>query len=411
MNQLKKILCLTTVYPRDKDDYYGNWIRDLLQEFAKNSYSSIVLCPHYKDIKEEEVHGLVRIKRFRYFFNNFEVMGYGRFLPHEWAKTKFQQYMLTIRNVFLLVPYLMSMFFNLLFLAVKEKPSILFVHLTIPCAPIGLIVSKLTGIPAVLKIYGTDIVISRRLHLKWFAKFIHNRYPKIVSNSTYTRGLSVGLGIRNPNKVRAIPEGIYPPAKIPKSKIEAIRRKYGLKKNKCVLTVHRLVPLKGTPFFIKAAAEVLKKYPNVKFLIGGEGPQKENLKKLIKKLGVEKNVLLLGRIPVVEEYIAACNMYVMSSTKDKWGNTEGLGMPVVVANSFGKPSIGFKVGGPMDTIVDSKTGYLVEDRNWKQMADRILDLLKDDKKRKQYGKNALKYFNEKFIWSKVYEDYKEFFGI
>jgi len=275
---LKKILCLTTVYPRDDNDYYGNWIKDLLEEFEKNSFSSTVLCPHYKDIKEKEINGKIKIKRFRYFFNKFETMGYGRFLPHELAKSKQHQFLITIFYALLMLPYLISMFFNCLFLAIKEKPSVLFVHLTFPCGPIGILVSKITRIPIALKIYGSDMIILKKLHLSWFAKLIQNSYPKIVSNSTYTRKVAISLRT-DPNKVKAIPEGIYPPKKIPESTIKEIRKKYDLEKNKCVLTVHRLVPLKGTPFFIKAAAKILKKFPNVKFLIGGEGPEKEKLKK------------------------------------------------------------------------------------------------------------------------------------
>ena len=105
-------------------------------------------------------------------------------------------------------------------------------------------------------------------------------------------------------------------------------------------------------------------------------------------------------------YYKLCDVYVIPSIRDKWGNTEGLGMPVIEAMSYGKPVVGFDVGGPKYTIEDGVNGYSVKERDWGEMRERISALLKDKRLRAKFGDNGRQIVTEKFSWNKVSERYR-----
>lgn len=405
----KKILVLTTVYPRWEGDYFGLWIQELAKSL--DSLEWIVVCPHAKGSKKEETDGNIRIHRFRYCPTRAEMLGYGKFLAHEWAHSRLQVMFYTFKRIILFIPYIISMFFSTLRLATKEKPDLLFVHLTIPCGPVGVLVSKLTGIRTILKVYGTDLVMLKRLHLSWFGRWILRKYPFIISNSTYSKELALSFGGIPESHITSIPEGVHRP-KISPSNRKKQRSAWGVGNQLVIGTVHRLVPLKGTEFFLHAAKRVVRKIPHSIVVIGGEGPEEAKLKLLAAELGIEKNVRFLGRVKDVAECIDGFDINVITSTHDEWGNAEGLGVPVIVALSVGCPTVGFAVGGPKDTIIDGITGFLVSDRDTQTMADRIVQIAKDTALAKKLSIGAKKQYAEQFTWNKVAAQYRRiFFGV
>jgi glycosyltransferase involved in cell wall biosynthesis len=404
-----RILLLTSSFPREENDYSAKWILELSKELKKRNNKIIALAPYTSNLKTQELLDGIEVYRFKYAPEHLEVLGYGKFLPHEWSRSNFKLVFLYLRNILLFIPFLFFMFITTIKICKKEKIDILFSHWIFPCGLIGLLVAKILKIKPNLKIYGTDLVFMKKFELTWLGRWILNSYPTIVANSEYTKNVALSFGINDVKKIKVILEGVYPPKNVENEELYELRRKLGINAEKIIFSVHRLIPLKGTKYLIKAASSVVKEYPDVKFIIGGEGPMRTELESLIEELNLEDNVILTGFIP--EEklplHYALCDIYVISSIRDEEGNTEGLGVPVIEAMSYGKPVIGFDVGGPKYTIRDGVNGFSVKEKDWGDMGKRILELLRDGKLRKEFGDRGRGIYYEEYTWDKVVAEYKK----
>ncbi|WP_223863081.1 glycosyltransferase, partial [Enterobacter hormaechei] len=81
------------------------------------------------------------------------------------------------------------------------------------------------------------------------------------------------------------------------------------------------------------------------------------------------------------EWMRKASMLVLPSITAKTGDAEGLGMVLLEAAVTGVPVIGTQHGGIPEAIIDEQTGFLVKERDDKQLAERISFLMKDEHKR------------------------------
>ncbi len=154
--------------------------------------------------------------------------------------------------------------------------------------------------------------------------------------------------------------------------------------------VAALVPHKGQRHLIEAAALVVRKVPDARFVIAGEGELRPSLERQIKEHRLEKHVLLAGFRPDVLSLHKAFDIFVMSSI------TEGLGTSLLDAMAAAKPIVATATGGIPEVVDDGVTGFLVQPRDDRAMADAIVRLLKDDDLRQRMGLAGLKRAREKF---------------
>ena len=154
--------------------------------------------------------------------------------------------------------------------------------------------------------------------------------------------------------------------------------------------VAALVPHKGQRHFVEAAALVVRKVPDARFVIAGEGELRPTLERLIKERHLEKHVFLAGFRPDVLSLHKAFDIFVMSSI------TEGLGTSLLDAMAAGKPIVATTTGGIPEVVVDGETGFLVPPRDDRAMAEAIVTLLKDSAQRAQMGAAGLARAQSKF---------------
>jgi len=174
-----------------------------------------------------------------------------------------------------------------------------------------------------------------------------------------------------------------------------------------VMSIGRLVQVKGLDVLIKSVPEITKEFPKTTLAIIGEGKMKKKLIELAKKLGIEKHIRLLGeRKPhEIPSLLASCDIFVLPSLKEAQGRV------LLEAMASGKPTIGTRVGGILDTIKDGENGILVEPNDPMGLANAIKRLLGDEKLCKRLGENARRIAVEKYSWNKVakqtYELYQQ----
>jgi L-malate glycosyltransferase len=154
--------------------------------------------------------------------------------------------------------------------------------------------------------------------------------------------------------------------------------------------VAALVPHKGQRHLIAAAALVVRKVPDARFVIAGEGELRPALERQIKEHHLEKHVLLAGFRPDVLSLHRAFDIFVMSSI------TEGLGTSLLDAMAAARPIVATTTGGIPEVVVDGATGFLVPPRDDAAMAGAIVKLLKDPDLRQRMGQAGLSRARELF---------------
>ena len=153
--------------------------------------------------------------------------------------------------------------------------------------------------------------------------------------------------------------------------------------SKQIVSVGRLTYQKGFDILIDVANDVLKKNPDYKWLILGDGEDKEKLENKIKEYNLEERLILKGKVSNVEDYYKNSALYVMTS------RFEGLPMTLLEAKNFKLPIVSFDCQtGPSEIIRNNINGYLVKANDTKGMTNKVNSLLKDNEKLKEFSDKA-----------------------
>lgn len=178
---------------------------------------------------------------------------------------------------------------------------------------------------------------------------------------------------------------------------EEMRRGFGLDSDTVVIgTAGLVIPLKGLQYFLKAAAEIVKRYPSVKFLVVGETLEgfeghKRELEDLADSLMINKKVIFAGFRRDFPRILAGIDIFVLSSIK------EGFGRVLVEAMAMEKPVVATWVGGIPEVVENGVTGILVPPKDPEAITKAIVDLIRDKDRAKGMGlagrKRAKELFN------------------
>jgi glycosyltransferase involved in cell wall biosynthesis len=266
-----------------------------------------------------------------------------------------------------------------LFLIVRrENVDIIHAHL-VDCVILGGIVGKLSGTRVVASFPGPNLLpLDRkagdpRNHLRRFfyrmgAKLV-DRFVAVSDEVKETLAEMVGVG---PEKIVVIHSGVDLSEDDRAIPLESFYAKLGLAPDKTIVTcVGRLVPNKGQRFLIEAAKEVIRRHPEVSFLLVGAGPSREALTKLVSELGLDQHVRFLLDCPDTREILAITTAFVLPSLG------EGISVALLEAMAAGKPVIATAVPGNIDVVVPGVTGLLVPAQDASALAQAICEMLAD----------------------------------
>ena len=130
--------------------------------------------------------------------------------------------------------------------------------------------------------------------------------------------------------------------------------------------------------------------PDARFVIIGDGELRESLEQHIRRKHLERHVFLAGFRSDVMELMKGCDLFALSSIN------EGMCTALVDAMAASKACVATAVGGVPEVVADGTTGFLVPARDPKAMADRLVQLLKDERLRARMGEAALARARERF---------------
>ena len=154
-------------------------------------------------------------------------------------------------------------------------------------------------------------------------------------------------------------------------------------KSKQIISVGRLTYQKGFDMLCDVAKVVLKDNKGWKWLILGDGEDKDKLRSKIKEYGLENKLILKGNVSNVEEYYKNSSLYVMTSM------FEGLPMTLLEAKTYKLPIVSFNcLTGPSEIVKNNVNGYLINPENVEAMSNKLNILMNDENKIKEFSNNA-----------------------
>lgn len=174
----------------------------------------------------------------------------------------------------------------------------------------------------------------------------------------------------------------------------AFRKKYSIPPERTLVAqVSWIIPEKGIGDLLEAGRLVVATNPNVHFVFAGDGAALESFTAQANDLGLGDHVTWTGllRDPFAEGLYDAADVVCQPS---RW--QEAFGQVIAEAMAYAKPVIGTRVGGIPEVIVDGESGFVVESRDVKALADKIQLLAGDVRLRAQMGQAGLRIAKAKF---------------
>jgi len=233
-------------------------------------------------------------------------------------------------------------------------------------APLGILLARLYRLPMWLQLHGIEAWQKTSNVLRWAAE----QASLVTCVSRYTRRRFLNWANVSPHRVRVVPNtirGLFTPG----PKAEYLLERYNLHGKKVLLTVARLSAAeryKGQDKVISVLPDLLKKHPDLIYVIVGDGDDRPRLDELARILGVERLVRFVGRVEEKElvDLYRTAEIFVMPSTG------EGFGIVFLEAMACGIPVIGGNQGGSTDSLHDGMLGAVVADD---KLCEAIEDML------------------------------------
>lgn len=199
-------------------------------------------------------------------------------------------------------------------------------------------------------------------------------------------------------KVIVIPNTVTWPLPLINPYLKPITKDYN---SKVLMAVGRLSTEKNFNILIKIFYEISQNLTNWKLVIIGEGAERANLEKQINYYGMDKSILLPGRVGNIGEWYNIADLFVLTS------EFEGFPNALIEAMSYGVPAVSYDCEtGPSDIIRHDIDGILVSNGDMLALKNSLKKLMYDDKLRKRYSEKSIE-VRERFSLNEVIKKWED----
>jgi len=227
-------------------------------------------------------------------------------------------------------------------------------------------------------------------------RFVLRKYARVVAVSDEVKQRLLKSGVRS-TEIHLVRNGIeLGPFD---NAVPSLRAGLPSDRTPIVGLVGRLAWEKGVDIFLRAAACVLGEFPNARFVVVGEGPDKDKLEQLVDELNIRGNVSMLGRRDDMPSVYASLDVMVSSSRQ------EGLPIAILEGMASSLPLVATAVGEVPTVVLDGHTGVLVPANNLDSLTAEILKLLRDPAVRTRLGIAARQRVEEGYSAARMTTDY------
>jgi glycosyltransferase involved in cell wall biosynthesis len=235
--------------------------------------------------------------------------------------------------------------------------------------------------------------VASRTLFRWCERYAASRCHALISVADAMTELLVDAGVAPREKFTTIYSGMdVEPFLRAGDRREPMRQQFGFAPEHVVVgKIARLFHLKGHADVIRAAAEVVRTQPNVRFLFVGEGILRDQLQAQIDAAGLHDHFRFTGLVPPDEipHYVGAMDLLVHASLR------EGLARALPQALIAGKPVVSYDVDGAREVVLNGQTGFLVS-VGWKNLAQPLVALAGNPMLREQLGQEGRRRFADQF---------------
>lgn len=215
-------------------------------------------------------------------------------------------------------------------------------------------------------------------YLQYFCKAI----DLTISPSPGMRDILLRFGVTS--RIDVIPNGVDLTPYL--KKIEPIdRASLGFNDDDVVLVyTGRLGPEKNLPFLLRSFNGTAESYENVRLLLVGDGPERDNLEDRVRLMGLQSKVHFTGMVPHTDipRYLVTSDAFVTASV------TEVHPFTVIEAMASGLPVLGISSPGVGDSVTDGQTGYIVDEEDLAAFTAKMVRLVTQHDERRNRGEQA-----------------------
>ena len=271
-------------------------------------------------------------------------------------------------------------------------------------APLGLLapVLRRAGIKRIIALtHGHEVWWSKVWPFTWAMKSIARNVDHLTYLGEFTRrAISRTINSSAQSAMVKIAPGIDTEHFAPSDSSE-LKSQLGITDKKVIVSVGRLVHRKGQDVLLEAMPQILSKIPKAHLLLIGEGPYRQYLEKRAKDLEIDSHITFIGRVMYSDlpKYICLGEVFVMPSRSRLAGlEVEGLGIVYLEASACGLPVIAGNSGGAPDAVIDGVTGVVVDGKDQHVIATSIVNLLEDQEKAREMGRNGREWVINQWRW-------------
>jgi glycosyltransferase involved in cell wall biosynthesis len=390
-----RILHVLTAFPRSADDVIVPWLVELLKHLRAAGHDVEVLTSAYRGGGNREFAG-IPVHRFRYFPARWENLTHDEAAPDRLRRSLPARTMPAF--------YVLGGLLAAWRLGRRRPPyDVVHVHWPVPHALFGWAIRRSSGgrTRMVTTWYGAELRWVKG-SLPWLRQFVAwalGTSDQVVAISGHT---AAEIRAFRPVEPRVIPYTVG--FGTPEPGEASARRENGF----VILFVGRLVERKGVRVLIEALRE-LPRGLRARLVVIGDGPERAALEAQARQDGVAAQVEFRGRVTGddLKRAYAGSNAFVLPAVVDARGDTEGLGVVLLEAMSYGVPVIGSDVGGITDIVTSGESGLLVPPGNPAALAAAIQRLATDPVFASRLGQAGQRRVREDFSWPAIVRRWEE----
>jgi glycosyltransferase involved in cell wall biosynthesis len=354
----KAVLVLASTYPRWPGDPEPGFVHELCRRLT-DRFDVVAVVPDAPGAQPSGVLEGVEVIRYRYAPRRLQTLVNNGGIANNLRRSAWK---------WLLVPaFVAGQYLAARKLFRSRRVDVVHAHWLLPQGLVAGIFSA--EVPFVVTSHGGDLFGLRGRMLTRLKHFVARRSAAMTVVSSAMRGEAGRIGLRPP-AMHVLPMGVDLRARfVPDSAVprEANR----------LLSVGRLVPKKGLRFLLDAMPLVARERPDVQLDIVGFGPEEDDLRAHVQRLGIAERVRFLGAMPQAElpALYRRASLLVAPYIRDDAGDQEGLPVVLMEAIGCGCPVVVGDVAGIDDLLGDAKHEVCVDPRDTPALAGAILAVL------------------------------------
>jgi phosphatidylinositol alpha-1,6-mannosyltransferase len=259
------------------------------------------------------------------------------------------------------------------------------------------------GAPYICWTHGEELgFASSSRELTWLMRRVLAGARAVIANSRNSERLLIDRWGVAGSKVHVVHPGVDAERFHPGVDGEAVRARCACDGDVVFLSVGRLQRRKGHDTVLAALPQLRHAVPQVRYVIVGDGPERSALEQQAREAGVADITHFAGAVP--ETDLPACyraaDVFVMPNRADGV-DFEGFGMVFLEAAASALPVVGGRSGGVPETMIDGRTGRLVDGANPAELAAALIELARSPELRMSFGRAGRERAVTEFSWNRA----------